>query len=472
MLNDSMNTNDNSRMIQNRHPEIEPDEQNPFGNNDLGRKQHAENFERIVSLYARTGCVMALNGAWGTGKTTFVKMLKTDMANKGFRPLYFNAWTNDFVSDPLVALLAELKELHQDDEKYKNLVKLGGKIVIDVLAAIFKSILKNKAGIDYESLTDGLAEMFKGEIDQYAEQQKSLEDFKKALTEYVADNTEEGKPVVFFIDELDRCNPRFAVQVLERVKHLFDIPNMVFVLVINKDQLRHAIRGYYGSDNIDADNYLRRFIDIEYQLPEVDKEKFFELLYEEYGFDDVLASANRESDYELTRESEYLQTLMRTLVKYSDFDLRTTDKYMAHTRLALQSYSNFEHFYPGVLAIMSYLRFANNTLYEQIKEHQWDASDLLLKLDEVFGPMLQKVESSDSARNNLLSALARTLFTYNPKQLDGTFYQLTNQYPTKYIKIEEFKPIIMSIEKLSPRGAAEMTMAIEHLELLRNINMK
>jgi hypothetical protein len=70
-------------------------------------------------------------------------MLKTDMTNKGFRPLYFNAWTNDFVSDPLVALLAELKELHQDDEKYKNLVNLGGKIVIDVLAAIFKSILKN-----------------------------------------------------------------------------------------------------------------------------------------------------------------------------------------------------------------------------------------------------------------------------------------------------------------------------------------
>lgn len=465
-----MNKKDNSPMLQNRHPEIEPDEQNPFGNNDLGRKQHAENFECIVSLYAKTGCVMALNGAWGTGKTTFVKMLKTDMANKGFRPLYFNAWTNDFVSDPLVALLAELKELHQDDEKYKNLVKLGGKIVIDVLAAIFKSILKNKAGIDYESLTDGLAETFKGEIDQYAEQQKSLEDFKKALTEYVADNSGNG-PVVFFIDELDRCNPRFAVQVLERVKHLFDIPNMVFVLVINKDQLRHAIRGYYGSDNIDADNYLRRFIDIEYQLPEVDKEKFFEMLYEEYGFDDILASANRDGDYDLKRESDYLQTLMRTLVKYSDFDLRTTDKYMAHTRLALQSYSNSEHFYSGVLAIMSYLRFANNEIYEKIKDHQWNANELLLKLDEEFGSMLQKAENSDSTKNNLLGALARTLYTYDPKQLDGTFYQLTNQYPTRYIKVEELKPIIMSIAKICPRGAAEMTNAIEHLELLRNVKM-
>lgn len=458
-------------MLLNRHPDIEPDEQNPFGNNDFGRKQHAENFERIVSLYAKTGCVMALNGAWGTGKTTFVKMLKTDMTNKGFRPLYFNAWTNDFVSDPLVALLAELKELHQDDEKYKNLVNLGGKIVIDVLAAIFKSILKNKAGIDYESLTDGLAETFKGEIDQYAEQQKSLEDFKSALTEYVADNSEKG-PVVFFIDELDRCNPRFAVQVLERIKHLFDIPNMVFVLVINKDQLRHAIRGYYGSDNIDAENYLRRFIDIEYQLPEVDKEKFFEMLYEEYGFDDILASANREGDYELNRESDYLQTLMRILIKYSDFDLRTTDKYMAHTRLALQSYSNLEHLYPGVLAIVSYLRFANNALYEQIKEHQWDANSLLLKFDEEFGPILQKVAYSESSRNNLLSALARTLYTYNPKQLDSTFYQWLYDQPPKTIKAEEFKAIVMSVAKLCPRGEAEMTMAIEHLELLRYIKIE
>ena len=98
-------------MIRNRHQDIEIPEENPFEYDQLGRKQHVENFERIVSFYAETGCVMALNGLWGTGKTTFVEMSLKYMRNNGYKPLYFNAWTNDFVSDPLVALLAEMKEV-------------------------------------------------------------------------------------------------------------------------------------------------------------------------------------------------------------------------------------------------------------------------------------------------------------------------------------------------------------------------
>lgn len=135
-------------MIPNRHQDLEIVPDNPFANDKLERQQHAENFECIVSLYGETGCVIALNGLWGTGKTTFVRMMLQDMKNKGFKPLYFNAWKNDFVSDPLVALLAEMKELHPNDEKYTKLVECGSKIAIDVTAGIVKSVLKNKLGID------------------------------------------------------------------------------------------------------------------------------------------------------------------------------------------------------------------------------------------------------------------------------------------------------------------------------------
>ena len=66
-------------MLRNRHQDIEISEDKPFANDKLEREEHAVNFERIVSLYGETGCVMALNGLWGTGKTTFVKMLMQDM---------------------------------------------------------------------------------------------------------------------------------------------------------------------------------------------------------------------------------------------------------------------------------------------------------------------------------------------------------------------------------------------------------
>lgn len=80
--------------------------------------------------------------------------------------------------------------------------------------------------------------------------------------------------MIFIIDELDRCNPYYAVKVLERIKHLFNIPNIVFVLSIDKEQLSNSIRGYYGSDLIKADEYLKRFIDIEYTLPDPDVDVF------------------------------------------------------------------------------------------------------------------------------------------------------------------------------------------------------
>ena len=59
---------------------------------------------------------------------------------------------------------------------------------------------------------------------------------------------------------------------------------MVFVLSIDKKQLCNSIRGYYGSDLINAEEYLKRFIDIEYLLPEPDLDKLCNYLFDVYGF--------------------------------------------------------------------------------------------------------------------------------------------------------------------------------------------
>ena len=77
---------------------------------------------------------------------------------------------------------------------------------------------------------------------------------------------EPQRPLVFFIDELDRCRPSFAIELLERVKHLFDVKNIVFVLSIDKKQLEAITAAVYG-ERIDALEYLRRFIDLDFYLP-------------------------------------------------------------------------------------------------------------------------------------------------------------------------------------------------------------
>lgn len=68
----------------------------------------------------------------------------------------------------------------------------------------------------------------------------TLEKIQVNIRNYVVDNAGQH-PVVSYVKELDRWNPHYAVAVLERIKHLFEIPNIVFVLAINKEELRNAI---------------------------------------------------------------------------------------------------------------------------------------------------------------------------------------------------------------------------------------
>ena len=82
-----------------------------------------------------------------------------------------------------------------------------------------------------------------------------------------------GKPLVIMIDELDRCRPSYAIELLEVAKHLFAVDNVVFVLAVNRAELVHSVKALYGS-GFDAEGYLRRFFDLDFQLPEPDRKRF------------------------------------------------------------------------------------------------------------------------------------------------------------------------------------------------------
>ena len=78
---------------------------------------------------------------------------------------------------------------------------------------------------------------------------------------------------MILIDELDRCRPSYAIELIEVAKHLFEADHVVFVLSVNRTQLTHSIRALYG-DRFDASGYLRRFFDIDFRLPDPDRNRF------------------------------------------------------------------------------------------------------------------------------------------------------------------------------------------------------
>ena len=77
------------------------------------------------------------------------------------------------------------------------------------------------------------------------------------------------------IDELDRCRPSYAIELLESAKHIFSVDGVVFALSTNRQQLEASIKGVYG-DSFSATDYLERFFDISFRLPSVDRRIYIE----------------------------------------------------------------------------------------------------------------------------------------------------------------------------------------------------
>src|SRR5690606_22737419 len=306
-------------------------------------------------------------------KTTFVKMWEQDLKNNDFQTLYFNAWENDFEDNPLTALMGELKTLttKETEPEFKKTLKKASTLTKHIAPIIAKAIADRF--IDTESIkeaiigvTKGLTDVFENEVQEYEKKKKNISDFRQSLSEFIA-STNEGKPLVFIVDELDRCRPDYAVSILEQIKHFFSVPNIVFILSIDKEQLGCAIKGVYGSDDIDADEYLRRFIDLEYSIPEPEVDIFYKYLYEYFKYDEFFLSQERIKHYELKSDkSNFLETC-KLLFTNANVPLRQQEKIFAHSRIALRSFSVNSYVIPHLFLYLNFVKIRHNDFYELLR---------------------------------------------------------------------------------------------------------
>jgi len=105
-----------------------------------------------------------------------------------------------------------------------------------------------------EGVVEDITEKLQERITEYTQKKESIASFRKELENFIK-KSKGDKPLVFVIDELDRCRPDYAVELLEQMKHFFSVPRIVFVLSIDKNHLSASVKGYYGSENIDTDEY-------------------------------------------------------------------------------------------------------------------------------------------------------------------------------------------------------------------------
>lgn len=226
--------------------------------------------------------VIALDGRWGTGKSYFLKRWvgAHKMSNGGTATtVYFDAFANDYLNDPLIALVSALTERMPLAKKPKlDRVKAVAIKFMRPIARIGLSIATAGASQVLNELGDAAVGAVGAEADmalndfwrQEEGRRTAMEEFRASITALMTaeeDGQEIVIPLIIVIDELDRCRPDYALEVLEVIKHFFSVDRVHFILGVNLKALENSVKVRYGSE-IDATSYLQKFISFKCSLPD------------------------------------------------------------------------------------------------------------------------------------------------------------------------------------------------------------
>lgn len=278
-----------------------------YSNNSLDRNKYIEQFYKMLTSNTSNFSTISLDGKWGSGKTFFIKHAQLLMSVKLYEerkadfksifgkyegdkyspirgvisnldkcevfPFYYDAWENDTDPYPVLSILYSL---------YKSLDigSLEDKSIKENLNSILSCLSMSAQFLfgvpDINRVIKQINNEFKSSRKKelllpITDHHSIIELIKQLINDVI--NKSHCKSIVIFVDELDRCNPSYAVRLLEDIKHYFSIDNVTFVFSVNLSELQHMVKIVYG-DKFDAFRYLDRFFDIRLNLPTVDQERY------------------------------------------------------------------------------------------------------------------------------------------------------------------------------------------------------
>lgn len=378
----------------------------------LQRNPLLEQLTNIVKN-VQTPFTISINGGWGTGKTHLMHLWKQQLKKEMPKShvIYFNAWKDDFFANPLVSIVGQIiNDLETDDKKKWE--KLAGtlKRTATVLAKatammVTKSVIpviNEKTISDIQKKLTPMGDI----IDNYTEATKETEELKKALQELAEKiKTESEFPLVFIIDELDRCRPTFAIEVLERVKHIFSVPGVVFILVMNAEPLEESICHIYG--NINAKDYLRRFYNTQMTVPNPISSDYCRHLLSRHVR--LVNSLTRESK-EISMHWKQIEMYYPLLFDYIKLSLRETEHAFRLLDLSLavtRDYSRDGYRGGWAATCLILLKIKNSDLYFKLIRKQ-------IKVKQVITFFEERIPQGQH-RDFLLDAITPSLYEIAPQ---------------------------------------------------------
>lgn len=409
--------------------EIEIIKDDPYKNDALNRKETGEALTEFV-LSANDSVVVCIDAPWGQGKTTFLRMWEQHLKNNDIPTIYFNAWESDFSDDALVCLIGEISasitELSKTGDESKAREYLGKTKDIGI-ALLKRSVpvaakIVTAGALDLDKITEqalaGLAESIaKEQLERYENSKKSIKSFRKAISQLASSTTDPDnpKPLVFIIDELDRCRPNFAIEILEKAKHFFNVDNIVFVLGADKKQLGSSIKAIYG-EGLNVNGYLRRFMDFDYILPPPDKGLFVKALFKKYSFNEYFSKKNARG---VQYEGEQSLKMFSELFELYSLTLREQEHCCSLLSLSIRTTPENHKLFPLFLCFLIVLKVKSPDLYKELISDEINVFD-----------MLERFKTQPGASDLLLTNYGTALESYivTCKSHSHNYDEISNKY--------------------------------------------
>jgi len=333
----------------------------------LGRKDLGDRLTGYLDRL-REGAVLAIDAPWGEGKTWFGRNWAKHLQEQGHKVIFIDAFEQDYVEDPFLLITAEIIDVVESGKESKALLKTASVVMQAILPVGTKAMI-NLAGrlalgsadlsedflkaaeAAQKGAADTTSKWVEKKLKDHVQEKKSLQSFQTELAKFAAT---QDKPVVLFIDELDRCRPSFGVGLVERIKHFFDVPNLVFILLLNRDQLESAIRGVYGADT-DATAYLGKFVNFFFRLPKRTSIGLIRNDHVKQYVSHIIERYNFECDYHLFKQK---MSVMATAFNLSLRDIERA--------IALYAFSQPHTLLNHYLAYLITLKISKPQLFQRL----------------------------------------------------------------------------------------------------------
>ncbi|WP_310440722.1 P-loop NTPase fold protein [Sulfuricurvum sp.] len=440
------------------------EEKQAIWEDDLLNRRNEGKFlsEYLLKRYANTPnkpFVLNINAEWGFGKTYFLKNLSKELATQKHPVIYFDAWQNDYSDQPLLAFISQINtSLSPFLTKSKKGQQLFTKVWNTSKKLLIPMLVKNLTGLTYDhfneesddsnenakneqeiektdhnSTKDSVESVFsklaESALVDHETVRKSIITFKEnmaKLLSYIDKNISSKQlPMFVFIDELDRCRPSYAIELLENIKHIFDIPGIVFVIATDSKQLSHSINAVYGQ-NFASERYLKRFFDQEYNLTKPDNYAFAHYLFELHG---------------ITKNEKLFSPLEQDLYKDKDLNVELFTLYASFFKLSLRdqeqvatvlsaivlTWQSSESIHLGYLLFLIMLKQHSNTEFDKYIESNKKESFFRDSMDQLKLNLTIKFQSNVVTYEQGVFLRERRIESYSVSDLINTYFSFLNE---------------------------------------------